>query len=137
MGWASSLSPSKFKKQKLETGAAPAPDNMQRLLIIITNGALLALLLIGVPAVAGLRLWNWEISSVPVAQTLMFWGLTLAAAGNGFAALIVIKGRKDRKLCWDWTAVFVVLLGVECAFVRGWFNFEWLQRALLWLQKHF
>jgi hypothetical protein len=110
---------------------------MQRLLIIIMNGAWLALLLIGVPAVAGRRLWNWEISSVPVAQTSMFWGLALAAAGNGFAALFLIKGRKDGKLCWEWAAVFVVLLGAECAFVRGWINFHWLQRALLWLQQHF
>lgn len=108
---------------------------MQRFLIIVTNSTLLALLLIGAPGIAGRRFGNWEISSVPVVRTLMFWGLTLAAAGNGLAALMLVKGRKDRKLCWEWTAVFVALLGVEYAFVCGWLHFHWLQRALLWLQK--
>jgi hypothetical protein len=110
---------------------------MQKNFIIAANGAMLVLLLIGVPAVAGRRLGNWELLSVPASQRLTFWGLALAAAGNGVAALFLVKGRKDRKLCWEWAAVFAALFGVEYAFVRGWVSFHWLQRALRWLQKHF
>ncbi len=110
---------------------------MQKFFVIAANGVMLALLLIGVPAVAGRRLGNWEVLSVPASRLLTFWGLALAAAGNGVAALILVKGRKDRKLCWEWAAVFAALFGVECAFVRGWVNFHWLQRALRWLQEHF
>ena len=132
---ASSLSPPKSRKS--ETGATPVLRKMQRLLIITTNGALLALLLIGVPAVAGRRLGNWELLSVSASQMLTFWGLALAAAGNGAAARFLIKGRKDRKYCWEWAAVFAALLGIEYAFVRGWLDFHWLQRALLWLQHLF
>jgi hypothetical protein len=67
----------------------------------------------------------------------MFWGLALAAAGNAVAALGLIKGRKERKLCWEWTAVFIGLLFVQYAYLRGYFNFNWLKQTLLWFQKHF
>jgi hypothetical protein len=110
---------------------------MQRLLIITTNCVLLALLLVGSPAVTGAQFWNWQVSSVPAARTLMLWGLALAAAGNAAAALFGIRGRKERKLCWEWAAVFGALLGAEYAFVHGRLNFNWLKQFLLWLQKHF
>ncbi len=107
---------------------------MQRFFIIAVNCALLAAASIGVPEIAGVRFWRWQISSIAAAQTLMVWGLALAAAGNAGAALFLLKGRKERRLCWQWAAVFAVLLAVEYAFVRGWFNLHWLQRALRWLQ---
>jgi len=110
---------------------------MQRFFITAANGALLAAALIGVPEVAGVRFWRWQISSIAAAQTLMMWGLTFGAVGNAGAALFLFKGRRERKLCRLWAAVFGALLGVEYAFDRGWFNFHRLQRALLWLQKHF
>jgi ABC-type transport system involved in multi-copper enzyme maturation permease subunit len=110
---------------------------MQRFLIKCVNCALLIVILIGVPAVTGAQFWNWQVSSVPVARTLMLWGLALAAAGNAAAALFGIRGRKEQKLCWEWAAVFGALLGAECAFVHGWLNFNWLKQFLLWLQKHF
>jgi hypothetical protein len=110
---------------------------MQRLLIITTNFVLLALLLVGSPAVTGAQFLGWQVSSVPAARMLMRWGLALATAGNAGAALFLIKGRKERKLCWEWAAVFGALLGVEFAFVQGWLNFNWLKQILLWLQKHF
>jgi hypothetical protein len=110
---------------------------MQRLLFITTNCVLLALLLVGSPAVTGARFWNWQISSIPAAQTLALGGLALATVGNAGTALFLIKGRKERKLCWEWAAVFGALLGVEFAFVQGRLNFNWLKQILLWLQKHF
>jgi hypothetical protein len=110
---------------------------MQRFFIIAINCVLLVAALIGVPEVAGVRFWRWQISSVATAQTLMLWGLAVAAAGNAAAARFLLKGRKERRLCWQWAAIFGALLGVEFALVRGWLNLHWLQRALLWLQKQF
>jgi hypothetical protein len=40
-------------------------------------------------------------------------------------------------LCWEWTAVFIGLLFVQYAYLRGYFNFNWLKQTLLWFQKHF
>lgn len=106
---------------------------MQRVFIVIANCALLAAVLLGVPEVAGVRLWHWQISSIPDAQGLRFWGLALAATGNAVAALFLVKGRKERKMCWLWAAIFAALAGGEYAYERGWFNFDWVKRALLWL----
>jgi hypothetical protein len=74
---------------------------------------------IGAPEVAGARFWSWQISSIRVEQTLTLWGLAFAAAGNAGAALFLIKGRKERKLCWEWAAVFGALPGAEYTFVHG------------------
>ena len=110
---------------------------MQRLLITLVNCALLVIAFIGVPEVASARFGHWQISSLSAKQTLTMWGLALAAIGNAGAALFLVKGRKERKLCWEWAVVFAVLLGAEYAFVRGWFNFDWLKQVLLRLQKSF
>lgn len=110
---------------------------MQRFFITVANCVLLAGALIAVPEVAGVRFWHWQISSMSTARTLMLGGLMAAAIGNAITALFLLKGRKERKLCWQWTAIFVALLGVEYAIVRGWLDLHWLQRALLWLQKRF
>ena len=110
---------------------------MQRFLIQSVNFVLLAIVFFGLPAVAGAQFGSWQISAVPQARRLMFWGLALAAAGNVIAALGLIKSRKERKLCWEWTVVFTGLLLVQYAYLRGYFNFNWLKQMLLWLQKHF
>ena len=109
---------------------------MRRLSIQCLNVALLAMVFIGLPAATRAQLWNWQISPALQSQWLMFWGLALAAAGNAAAALGLIKSRPERKLCREWTAVFVVLLLVQYGHLRGWFNFDWLKRSLLWLQEH-
>jgi hypothetical protein len=108
---------------------------MQRFLIITTNCALLILLLIGLPAATRAHLGNVQLSSASTGRLLMFWGLGIAAAANIFAALIFAKGRKQKILCWEWTAVFGGLLLAYFGFTRGYFNFEWLKHALQWLQK--
>ena len=86
---------------------------MQRFFITVANGMLVVAAIIGVPEVAGVRFWRWQISSIATAQTLMLWGLAFAAAGNAGAALFLLNGRKERTLCWQWAAVFAALLGVE------------------------
>jgi len=110
---------------------------MQRFLIIALNCALLALLLIGLPAATHWQLGNWQISSVSISRQLLFWGLTIGAAGNVLAALMFVKGRKGKVLCWEWAAVFGALLLAGWAFRRGYLNFNWLKQALLWVQSHF
>src|ERR1700691_5440561 len=110
---------------------------MQRFLIITTNCALLILLLIGLPAATRAHLGNVQLSSASTGQLLMFCGLGIATAANIFAALIFIKGRKQKILCWEWTAVFDALLLAYYGFTRGELNFNWLKKILLWLQNHF
>jgi hypothetical protein len=110
---------------------------MQRFLIIATNCALLALLLIGLPAATRAQLGDWQISYVSTGQQLLFWGLAAAAAGNILAALAFVKGRKGKKLCWEWAAVFGGLLLACYGYLHGCFNFNWLKQTLLWVQKHF
>jgi hypothetical protein len=109
---------------------------MQRFLIQCANGALLILMVIGVPAVTRVRFGSWLISSAPILQKLTLWGLALAVVGNAAAAVAVIKRRKERKLCWEWAVVFGGLLAAHYALIRGWFNFNWLKADLLWLQQH-
>jgi hypothetical protein len=109
---------------------------MQRFLIITTNCALLVLLLIGLPAATRGHLGNVQFSSAETGRLLMFWGLGIAAGVNILAALFFIKARKHKMLCWEWAAIFGALWLAYFGFVRGWFNFEWLKHALLWLQKH-
>ena len=110
---------------------------MQRFVIIATNCALLALLLIGLPAATHWQLDDWQISSVSTSRQLLFWGLTVATAGNVLAALAFVKGHKGKVLCWEWAAVFGALLLAGWAYRRGYLNFNWLKDTLLWLQNHF
>jgi hypothetical protein len=109
---------------------------MLRFFIITTNCAMLALLLIGLPAATRAHFGNVQLSSASSGRLLMFWGLGIAAAANILAALIFIKGRKQKIVCWEWAAVFGALLLAHWAFTRGYLNFDWLKQSLLWLQKH-
>ncbi len=109
---------------------------MQRFLIQLLNVAWLVMIFIGLPAATRAQWGGWQISAGAQTQWLMLWGSALAVAGNLAGALGFIKSRKERKLCWEWTAIFAGLLLVQYAFHRGCFNFEWLKRALLWLENH-
>ena len=109
---------------------------MQRFLIKCVNFALLVIIVIGVPAVTREQFWNLQIASAPTLQLLSFWGLSLALGGNILAAAWLFMGRKERILCWEWAAVFGVLLFAYSAFALGYFKFNWLKNTLLWLQSH-
>jgi len=90
---------------------------------------------IGVPAVTRAQIWKFQITPAPTLQWLSFWGLSLALGGNILAGAL-FKGRKERILCWEWAAIFGVLLFAYGAFALGYFNFNWLKKTLLWLQRH-
>jgi hypothetical protein len=109
---------------------------MQRFLIKGVNFALLIIIVIGVPAVTRSQLGNYQITPAPTLQLLWFWGLSLALGGNLLAAALLFKGRPERILCWEWAAIFGVLLFAYGAFVLGYFKFGWLKKILLWLQRH-
>ena len=110
---------------------------MQRFLVQLLNFSLLFVILVGVPAATHAQLGNWQISSAPTARLIIFWGLGLAVGLNLFSAWKLIKDKQNRRLCWEWAAVFSALWLAYFGFVRGWFNFEWLKQALQWLQKRF
>ena len=69
---------------------------MQRFFIQGANFALLALLLIGVPAVAHAQMGDWQITPASTLHRLIFGGLLIALVGNGAAAAFLIKSRKER-----------------------------------------
>jgi len=71
---------------------------MQRFLIIATNCALLALLLIGLPAATHAQWGDWQIASVSTGRRLLFGGLAIGTAGNILAGLAIVKGRKGKIL---------------------------------------
>ena len=108
---------------------------MQRFLIQCVNGALLIVMVIGVPAVTRAQFWNVQIASAPKLQLLLFWGFSLALAGNLAAGAFLIKRRKERLVCFEWAAVFGALLFAYTAYVLGYLNFHWLQKFLARLQN--
>jgi hypothetical protein len=110
---------------------------MQRLLIQCTNGVLLVIILIGIPAVTSARFGSLTLSSAPRAQVLTLWAVALVAVANTVAAMGPVKGRKERWLCWKWVATFSALLLIEYMIMHGYFNFAWLKDALQWLDRHF
>lgn len=110
---------------------------MQRVLIITANCALLALLLIGLPAATHWQLGDWQIASASTGQRLLVLGLVIGGAGNLLAGMCLVKGRKGKVLCWEWAAVFGALLLAGWAYRHGYLNFNWLRQTLLWGQNHF
>ncbi len=110
---------------------------MPRLLIIIANCALLVLLLVGLPVATRDQVGNLQLSSAATGRVMMFVSLGIAAAVNLLAGLFLIKARKNKMICWEWTGIFAALWLIYFAFTRHYFNFDWLRKSLLWLQHHF
>jgi uncharacterized membrane protein len=110
---------------------------MPRFFLILINCALLALLLLGLPAATHAQVVGYQVSKAPITQFLVFWGLGLAAIANLLAALLLIKDRKVRLLAWEWTGIFALLGLLQYALYRGWTNFNWLKTALEWCRAHF
>jgi hypothetical protein len=109
---------------------------MQRFLIKCANCAVLVLIVIGIPSITRVEFRGLEIGSDEKLRLLLFWSFALAIGLNLFAGLFLVKSKKERLLCWEWAAVFGVLLFAYCAFVFGYLNFDWLKNFLLRLQSH-
>jgi hypothetical protein len=110
---------------------------VKRFFIKCVNFALLILVVIGIPSVTRVEFRGLQLGSAPKLQLLLFWTLALALGLNIFAGSFLIKARKDRVLCWEWAAVFGVLLFAYSAYAFGYLNFNWLKNALLRLQSLF
>ena len=106
---------------------------MPRFLIKVANVAWLVIIFIGLPAITHASIGNWNVTQASTARLLIFGGLALAAAGNTVLAM-TFKKHKDQILCWEWAAVFGGLLIVQYAYTSGYLNFNWLKRALQWVQ---
>jgi hypothetical protein len=106
---------------------------MQRTLIQLLNGTFLVIVLIGVPAVASIKMGGLQISSRAAWQTLTLYGLGAAAALNLIALLLA--RRSNQSLLGTWAAAFGALLLIQILIFRGTIHFLWLKQALLWLKK--
>ena len=129
-----------MSNRKAESKSKPdarATGLMLRALIQGINAFLLVVIFIGIPAITSARFGRLQLSSAPKAHRLTLWGLALAAAGNVIAAACVPKGRKERVCCLCWAGAFLALLALEYLYFNGHVNFNWLKRALLWVQSRF
>ena len=110
---------------------------MRRLLIHTANGALVIIILIGIPAVTSARFGSVRLSSDPQLQMLTMDGLGLVAAGNLAGAFLLRKDRKGRRACAAWALLFGLTLAAEFSYARGYLDFTWLKRLLRWVQERF
>jgi hypothetical protein len=107
---------------------------MRPYLIKGANCLLLILVLIGIPAVAEIRIFGLQVSPATTLQRLVLWGLLLGVAANAATTLFWAKDRKNGRLCCEWAIAFACLYLVELALSLGYLNFHWLKQTLLWIK---
>jgi len=110
---------------------------MQRFFINCVNWAMFIIIFIGIPAVTYRQIGHWQISSKPAAEKLMFWGLAIGITFNVLGATLFPFGLKTKESCAKWALILGGLLLLECAFVQGYLNFDWLKKGLVWFQSRF
>ena len=99
--------------------------------IHMANAALLAVLLVGVPAVTGVSLGTLRVSSNAWLERLVLAGLGLGVLANGL--LVWGSGfRKERGVCMGWMGLHLTILGVALMAHFGWIEFGWLKD---WLKR--
>ncbi len=104
---------------------------MLRFFIKCANCAALILIVIGIPAITHVQFRSYTIGSEPKFELLLLCCLALALGLNILSASFLIKKRKDRLLCWEWAALYAVLLLVYTALIFHFLNFDWLKNFLL------
>ncbi|MCL4181005.1 MAG: hypothetical protein KJ072_25080 [Verrucomicrobia bacterium] len=99
------------------------------------NVALLAVLLVGVPAVTGVSLGVFRISSPDWLGRLLLGGLALGVLANGLLGWGT-RHRQERAILLGWMFLHAALLLVVLLAHFGWIEFgwlrEWLDRAAKW-----
>lgn len=108
---------------------------LRRSAIHVANVCVLVIVMIGLPAVASLRLGGVAISSIETRHLLVFWSAVLAASGNLIAIRFVARDAKERRRCRDWALLYLALLGAEWLYHRGDLQFGWLKNWLLKLRQ--
>ena len=93
------------------------------------NAALLAVLLIGIPAVTGIDLGSLRLSSDHWLERLTIAGLIVGMTANGLTGFLV-RQRRRRAVCWGWTFLYAALLIVAVLSREGYIHFDWLRDFL-------
>ena len=108
---------------------------MWKLIIHLVNGALLVIVLIGVPSITSKQVAGVTVASTSRTQALTLWGLGIAAGANLLVALFGGVKRPSRKLLLTWCVAFSVVLLVELMYFEGVIHFRWLKDSLIWIQE--
>lgn len=108
---------------------------IRRSAIRLTNLCLLVIVLIGLPAVASLRVGGLALSSVEIRHQLVFWSAAVAVVANLWASRVLARDAAGRRSCYEWAFVFLVLLLAEWLYHRGYLGFGWLKEALMRLRR--
>jgi hypothetical protein len=108
---------------------------VRKLIIHLINGALLVIVLIGVPSITSRHVAGVAVSSTSKMQLLTLWGLGIAAAANMFLALFGGLKQPVRKLLFLWCVAFSAILLLEVLHFQGVIHFRWLKELLLWVQE--
>ena len=93
------------------------------------NTALIAILMIGVPAVTGIDLGSLRLSSDTWLERLVIGGLALGVTGNAIGGRF-LKRRRQQRACWAWMWVHAAVLLVAILAQQGWIHFDWLREFL-------
>jgi hypothetical protein len=93
------------------------------------NIGLIAILLVGVPAVTGISLGALRVSSDHWLGRLVMGGLALGVVVNGMV-VIASRNRKERSVCLGWMLLHAAVLGVAWLAHLGWIEFGWLRDLL-------
>lgn len=110
---------------------------MSSFVIQLINWGVLAVIVIGFPAISSLRIGNLQLTSTPVFQLLTLWGFVLAAGANLVTGFFLARRRKLRRVCYTWAFVHGGFLVFEYLVFEGVIDFEWLKQSLLWLREQF
>lgn len=108
---------------------------LRRSAIHLANLGAFVIVVIGLPAVASLRMGGLAVSSVETRHLLVFWGAALVALLNGVASVSLAKDARERRRCRDWAMLFLALMGAEWLYHRGDLRFGWLKDWLLRLKQ--
>jgi hypothetical protein len=105
---------------------------MRKHLVHLINAGMLIVIFIGFPAITGRNLGSLRISSHSLLHQLTVGGLWAGMGVNLVLAWVVVRTRKERRLCLAWAILLGLFLVVLMGQAAGWIYFGWLKEWLLW-----